>query len=183
MNKYEYVLKRSKRKSISVEISREAKIIVRAPLKMSVKDIEVFLNSKSQWIDKHLSNAKDKLATMPRKLTEAEKNELRKNAKIVITKRVEFYSNIIGVEYNRISIKFQKTRFGSCSTKKNLNFNALIALMPPEILDYVIVHELSHLKEMNHSKLFWKEVEKIIPDYKSKRKWLKSNGTKYMMLI
>ncbi len=183
MNKYEYVLKRSKRKSISVEISREAKIIVRAPLKMSVKDIEAFLNSKSQWIDKHLSDAKDKLATMSRKLSEAEKNELRKNAKIVITKRVEYFAKIMNVQYNRISIKFQKTRFGSCSTKKNLNFNALVALMPSEILDYVIVHELAHLIEMNHSKRFWKEVENILPSYKTQRKWLKENGTKYMMLI
>ena len=89
----------------------------------------------------------------------------------------------MGVDYNRISIKFQKTRFGSCSTKKNLNFNALVALMPSEILDYVIVHELSHLKEMNHSKQFWREVARVMPDYKSKRKWLKENGTKYMMLI
>lgn len=183
MNKYEYVLKRSKRKSISVEISREAKIIVRAPLKMSIKDIEAFLNSKSQWIDKHLSYAKDKLATMPRKLTEAEKNELRKNAKILITKRVEYFAKLMGVEYKRISVKFQKTRFGSCSTKKNLNFNALIALMSPEILDYVIVHELSHLKEMNHSATFWHEVEKVIPNYKQKRKWLKENGIKYIQLI
>ena len=89
----------------------------------------------------------------------------------------------MGVDYNRISMKFQKTRFGSCSTKKNLNFNALVALMPSEILDYVIVHELSHLKEMNHSKQFWREVARVMPDYKSKRKWLKENGTKYMMLI
>ena len=183
MNKYDYILKKSKRKSISVEISREAKIIVRAPLKMSVKDIELFLNSKSQWIDKHLSDAKDKLATMPRKLTEAEKNELKKNAKIVITKRVEYFAKLMGVEYKKISVKFQKTRFGSCSTKKNLNFNALIALMPSQILDYVVVHELSHLKQMNHSKQFWAEVEKVIPDYKTKRKWLKTNGTKYMLLV
>ena len=179
----DYILKRSKRKSISVEISREANVIVRAPLKMSIKDIEAFLNSKSQWIDKHLSDAKDKLATMPRKLTEAEKNELRKNAKIVITNRVEYFAKIMGVDYNHISIKFQKTRFGSCSTNKNLNFNALVALMPSEILDYVIVHELSHLKEMNHSKQFWREVAKVIPEYKTKRKWLKTNGTKYMLLV
>lgn len=181
--KYTYQLKRSKRKSISVEISREATVIVRAPLKMSIKDIEAFLNSKSEWIDKHLNDMNKKLASMPRKLSDAEKNELKKNSKIVITKRVEYFAKIMGVDYNRISIKFQKTRFGSCSTKKNLNFNALVALMPQEILDYVIVHELSHLIEMNHSKNFWNQVKKIIPDYKTKRKWLKENGTKYMLLI
>ena len=183
MNKYEYTLKRSKRKTISVEISREAKIIVRAPLKMSVKDIEAFLDSKSEWIDRHLSDMKQKLASMPRRLTEAEKNELGKNARIVISKRTEHFAKIMGVDYNRIYIKYQKTRFGSCSTKGNLNFNALVALMPSEILDYVIVHELSHLTEMNHSKCFWSEVERVIPDYKRKRKWLKENGIKYMQLI
>ena len=181
--KYIYQLKRSKRKSISVEISREAKIIVRAPNKMSIKEIEAFLNSKSEWIDKHLADMNKKLASMPRKLSDAEKNELKKNSKIVITKRVEYFAKIMGVDYNRISIKFQKTRFGSCSTKNNFNFNALVALMPSDVLDYVIVHELSHLKEMNHSKNFWYQVEKIIPDYKIKRKWLKENGTKYMLLI
>ena len=182
MNKYDYILKKSKRNSISVEISREAKIIVRAPLKMSVKETDAFLSSKSEWIDKHLSDMKQRLATMPRKLTEAEKNELKKNAKIVITKRVEYFAKLMGVEYKKISVKFQKTRFGSCSTKKNLNFNALIALMPSQILDYVVVHEISHLKQMNHSKQFWAEVENVIPDYKAKRKWLKTNGTKYMLL-
>jgi predicted metal-dependent hydrolase len=89
----------------------------------------------------------------------------------------------MGVDYESISIKFQSTRFGSCSSKKNLNFNALIALMPREILDYVIVHELSHLKEMNHSPDFWKEVQTVIPTYKESRKWLKENGLKYMQLI
>ena len=183
MNKYEYELKRSNRKSTSLEISREAKIIVRAPLKMKKSDIESFLQSKSEWIDKHLLSMKEKVSSMPRKLSDEEKNELKKNAKIVITPRVEYLASRMGVSYERITLKLQKTRFGSCSTKNNINFNALIALMPTDILDYVIVHELAHLKQMNHSSVFWKEVEKVIPDYKNKRKWLKENGTKYIQLI
>ena len=181
--KYSYELKRSNRKTISVEINREAKIIVRAPLKMKISDIELFVQSKSDWIDKHLASMKEKLASVPRKLTEEEKNELKKNAKIIITPRVEILSEIMGVNYDKLTVKLQKTRFGSCSTKKNLNFNAVIALMPKDISDYVIVHELAHLKHMNHSASFWKEVEKIIPDYKDKRKWLKENGTNYIQLI
>ena len=180
---YSYELIRSKRKTISVEINREAKIIVRAPLKMKKSDIELFLQSKSEWIDKHLLSMKEKVSSMPRKLSEEEKNELKKNAKIVITPRVEYFASRMGVSYERITLKLQKTRFGSCSTKNNINFNALIALMPTDILDYVIVHELAHLKQMNHSSVFWKEVEKVIPDYKNKRKWLKENGTKYIQLI
>lgn len=183
MSNYEYTLKRSKRKTIAVEISKEVRIIVRAPFDMKQEDIDKFVNSKSQWIDKHLRSMKEKLSSSSRKLTEQEKKELRKNARVVITARVERIAALMGVSYNRIAIKFQKTRFGSCSTKKNLNFNALVALMPSDILDYVVVHELSHLKQMNHSKAFWKEVERVMPDYKSKRKWLKTNGSKYIQLI
>ena len=181
--KYPYTLKRSTRKSISIEINRDAQIIVRAPLKMSVRDIESFIVSKNDWIDKHLSSMNEKLISSPHKLSDEEKNDLKKNAKIVLTKRVERFAKIMGVSYKQISIRFQKTRFGSCSTKGNLNFNALVALMPAEITDYVIVHELAHIKEMNHSPAFWREVEKVIPDYQQKRKWLKDNGIKYIQLI
>ena len=181
--KYSYELKRSNRKTISVEINREAKIIVRAPLKMKISDIELFVQSKSDWIDKHLASIKEKLVSVPRKLTEEEKNEFKKNAKIIISPRVEYFAKLMDVSFGRITIKLQKTKFGSCSSKNNLNFNAIVALMPSEISDYVIVHELAHLKQMNHSIAFWKEVEKIIPDYKTKRKWLKENGTKYIQLI
>jgi predicted metal-dependent hydrolase len=82
----------------------------------------------------------------------------------------------MGVEYGRITIRMQKSRWGSCSGKGNLNFNCLLMRTPDEIIDYVVVHELCHLKEMNHSPRFWAEVEKIFPDYKERRKWLKDHG-------
>ena len=77
---------------------------------------------------------------------------------------------------NFITIRNQKTRWGSCSSKGNLNFNCLLMLTPPEVIDYVVVHELCHRKEMNHSGAFWAEVEKVLPDYKEQVKWLKENG-------
>ena len=120
--KTEYLLYRSKRKTISVEISREAKIIVRAPLKMTVKDIEAFLNSKSEWINKHLLEARKRIEEAPAPLSEDEKNKLKKRAKQFLSERVSYYAELMGVEYGSISIRAQKTRFGSCSTKKNLNF-------------------------------------------------------------
>lgn len=86
------------------------------------------------------------------------------------------YAKQIGVTYGRITIRNQKTRWGSCSSKGNLNFNCLLMLTPPEVIDYVVVHELCHRKEMNHSGAFWAEVEKVLPDYKEQVKWLKENG-------
>lgn len=83
-----------------------------------------------------------------------------------------------GVSYRNITIREQKTRWGSCSSEKNLNFNWKLILAPPEVLDYVVVHELCHLKEMNHSKAFWDEVGKVMPEYETYKLWLKENGWK-----
>ena len=80
--------------------------------------------------------------------------------------------------YRNITIREQKTRWGSCSSEKNLNFNWKLILAPPEVLDYVVVHELCHLKEMNHSKAFWDEVGKVMPEYETYKLWLKENGWK-----
>ena len=82
----------------------------------------------------------------------------------------------MGVKYGRITVRRQKTRWGSCSSKGNLNFNCLLMLCPDFVVDYVVVHELCHLKQMNHSERFWAEVERVLPQYKEARKWLKENG-------
>ena len=93
-------------------------------------------------------------------------------AKIWIPKRVRFFAGQMGERYKNITIKNQKKRWGSCSSDRNLNFNWRLIMMPEEITDYVVVHELCHLKQMNHSKAFWDEVEKVLPDYKMRKKWL-----------
>ena len=111
------------------------------------------------------------------KFTHEELRELADQALTVIPDRVSYFANLIGVTYGRITIRNQKTRWGSCSSKGNLNFNCLLMLTPSEVLDYVIVHELCHRKEMNHSKAFWTEVEKVIPDYREHVKWLKEEGS------
>lgn len=102
----------------------------------------------------------------------------KKNAKNIIQMRVEFYANIMGVTYGRISIRSQKSRWGSCSSTGNLNFNWHLVMMPIEVLDYVVIHELAHRLEMNHSKQFWEEVNKVCPAYKRRKDWLKMNGAK-----
>lgn len=99
-----------------------------------------------------------------------------KQAHIQIPKRVRYYANIVGESYERIFIKNQKSRWGSCSSARNLNFNWRLMMAPITVLDYVVVHELCHLKQMNHSKEFWAEVENVLPDYKERKKWLDENG-------
>ena len=120
---------------------------------------------------------------MVKKLTEAEIDELKARAAEVIPARVSYYAQIVGVEYGRITIRCQKTRWGSCSSKGNLNFNCLLMLAPPEVLDSVVVHELCHLKEMNHSKAFYDEVLRAYPNYKQDHQWLKEHGSELMSRV
>ena len=121
MTDLKYELHRSKRKTVSVEISREARIIVRAPLKMPLRDIDAFLQSKSSWITEHLERVKSTIAQIPPNLSDRELSELRKRAKEEIPTRVSLYASLMGVEYGKITVRTQKTRFGSCSSKGNLN--------------------------------------------------------------
>lgn len=112
------------------------------------------------------------------KYTPEEIEQLREQARKLVTERVRYYAPIIGVTYGQIAIRTQRTRWGSCGSKGNLNFNCLLALVPPEVLDYVVVHELCHRKELNHSECFWREVERFLPDYTVRKRWLKENGAK-----
>ncbi len=99
----------------------------------------------------------------------------REQARGIITARVKYWAAALGLEYRRVFIKNQSTLWGSCSLKKNLNFNWRLASMPPEALDYVVIHELCHLREMNHSKDFWALVQASCPDYAARRRWLRDN--------
>ena len=103
----------------------------------------------------------------------------RQQARTVFTERVELYAQKYGFEYAKIRISSARTRWGSCSSKGTLSFTWRLVMAPLEIVDYVVVHELSHLREHNHSKAFWAQVAAILPDYKSRRKWLKVNGTNF----
>ena len=97
-----------------------------------------------------------------------------------LTGHAAYFAPRIGVSYGRISIRHQKTKWGSCSSKGNLNFNCLLMLAPEEVRDYVVVHELCHRKQMNHSEVFWAEVERALPNYRDARKWLKTHGRELM---
>ena len=101
-----------------------------------------------------------------------------KQFEVIIKDRISRYSSIIGVRPSKVTIKEQKTRWGSCSTKGNINLNWKLVMAPLEVVDYVIVHELSHMRRMDHSYKFWEIVGNILPEYSDRRKWLRVNGSK-----
>ncbi len=173
---------RGNRKSIAIEISPDCQVRVRAPYRVSEAKIRQFVQEKSDWIMKHLQimeeRQKQKLQ-MPA-FTKEEIQCLADRALEIIPKRVACFAPKVGVSYGRITIRNQRTRWGSCSSKGNLNFNCLLMLAPSEVLDYVVVHELCHRKEMNHSPRFWAEVERVLPDYRKQKRWLKENGSAIM---
>ena len=165
---------RSQRKSIGIEILPDGRILVRAPQRTSMKEIRRVLALKQGWIEKHLEAVRVIPAAKP--LTSTELRELADRARKLIPERVAYYAPLVGVTYGRITIRKQKTRWGSCSAKGNLNFNCLLMLTPPEVIDSVVVHELCHRLEMNHSERFYREVERVFPEYRKWNKWLKENG-------
>ena len=179
----EYTVIRSGRKTVAIQLNQDLTVTVRAPWRASKSEIERILQKKKPWIEKHLDQMRRRKehydASGTDKLTDEEIQELANKALKYIPERVAYFSKIIGVTYGRITIRNQKTRWGSCSSVGNLNYNWKLVLMPPGVLDYVVVHELAHRREMNHSAAFWKVVATWMPDYKKYRKWLRDNGNQF----
>lgn len=175
----QYRIVRSDRKTLSVVIDNGGNVTAKAPMYMPERQIQEFVKTKSNWIlrkQNEMKNRKENHAgekaldidmTAPNGLT------YREWARRVITRRTAELAALMQVRYARISIRQQKTRWGSCSSKGNLNFHWRLVLMPEEVMDYVIVHELCHLKYMNHSPEFWKCVGEVMPDYQRWRRWLR----------
>ena len=181
MEGLEYEVIRSTRKTIAIQVGLDGSVTVRAPKRCSRAVIEDFVGEHKGWIVR-------KMIEMERKSRERE--ERRKKlprwsqedyrsyqiaAGQALQERTAFFAEIMGVDYGRITVRDQRTRWGSCSAKGNLNFNWRLILAPGEVLDYVVVHELAHRREMNHSKRFWSLVEMVLPDYERRRRWLKEN--------
>ena len=174
----EYTLCRSRRKTLSIQITPRGEAVVRCPLRMPETAVRAFVESKASWMEKKIRE----MANVPRlpALTKGEIGELADSAKEDLTRRVAYFAPLVGVDYGRVTIRSQKTRWGSCSGKGNLNFNCLLMLAPGEVRDYVVVHELCHRKEMNHAPRFWAEVERVLPHYRIQRQWLKDHGTELL---
>lgn len=178
----EYTLIRSSRKTISIQI-KDGNLLVRAPRRMSQARIEAFLTEHRSWILSHIQKSRLSKAAAGEPLTEEEKKQLTTAAKTYIPARAAYYAQLLGVSYGRITIRCQKTRWGSCSAQGNLSFNCLLMLAPKEVLDSVVVHELCHRKQMNHSKAFYQEIYNVFPEYDLHHRWLKEHGEALLMRI
>lgn len=181
-SKYDLNIIKSRRKTISIRINPDCTIEVRCPLYMTKRQVTDFIESRSDWLDKHLAKMREEKESLDKLplFTQEEIHELADKALAQIPPKVKHFADLVGVDYGRITIRNQKSRWGSCSSQGNLNFNCLLMAMPDEVIDYVVVHELCHRKEMNHSAKFWAEVESVLPDYKERLKWLKENGNAIM---
>jgi len=208
---------RSRRRSIALIVTRDAKVVVRAPLHTSVNSIESFINSKEAWVRRKLSEVEgcpayqekkfnngepflflgkthnlciddnndgeiriDEEIKIPKKFESSVREKLtkwyRREAENVIKKRCMLYAVLSGLEPRSIKITSARQRWGSCGSKGTLNFNWRLVMAPIEVIDYVVVHELVHLRQKDHSRFFWAQVGNILPDYKFRKKWLKDNG-------
>lgn len=182
MGNLECKIIRSNRKSLGMEINANG-LIIRAPLHATDAQINEFILQHKSWIEKNLQKVEkrqEQLANVV-PLTMDEIQALADKALKVIPERVKFYAPKVGVTYGRITIRNQRSKWGSCSAKGNLNFNCLLMLTPPEVIDSVVVHELCHRKEMNHSDKFYAEVLRVFPEYHKWDKWLKDNGSMLML--
>jgi len=162
---HEFNIKRYRRsKHIRISVDLRGRVLVTAPLYVSTRSVHAFVQEKQLWIERAIQDMK--LVQRPTFAGEHYAyHTCRARARKVITDRVKHFAQIYGFVYNRIAIKNTSTRWGSCSAERNLNFNYKLLFLPDHLRDYIVVHELCHLRVLNHSPQFWKEVEAILPDY------------------
>ena len=180
----EFEVIRSNRKSMAIEINQN-KLTIKAPMTATNEEINAFMLKNKSWIEKHVAEAKAHQRAMEsiKQLTMDEIRQLADKAVAYIPERVKHYAPLVGVTYGRITIRNQRSKWGSCSSKGNLNFNCMLMLAPPDVIDSVIVHELCHRKEMNHSDKFYAEVLRVFPEYWKHHQWLKDNGEILMHMM
>lgn len=160
---------------LSIRITREGEVVVTKPVRISTALAETFVAKKANWIISKIHYMRS-LPPAPKKLTQVEIKILKEKALTIVRARVDFFNKFYKFNFKNISIKNQKTRWGSCSSKGNLNFNCRIALLAAPLADYIVVHELCHLGQMNHSKKFWDLVAQTVPDHKQHHVTLRRGG-------
>ena len=167
----EYKVIYSDRKTVNISV-KDGSVTIKAPRRIKKEELLRIIEKHKAWIDKAIVREREKREKYEA-LSEAEIKGLKKSAREYLTEKCEYFSRLMGLEYNRITITSAKTRFGACSSAKNISFSYRLMLYPEPAREYVVVHELAHLKEMNHSKKFYTVVEKYLPDYKERKKLLK----------
>lgn len=176
-----YEIVYSVRKTLAVQVKADGSVVVRAPKRMAKYKIEAFLKEKQDWFT---HTGKKRWRPQSRKqrtdLTEAERKAAVKRAAQMLAEKTAHFAKEMGVTYGRITIREQKTRWGSCSSAGNLNYNWKLVLMPGRVMDYVVIHELAHRKEMNHSRAVYAVVAQQMPDYKVWQSWLKEQGMRVL---
>lgn len=176
----EYTLKVSKKaQRMRLAVYCDSSLVVTVPKNIDISLIEKFIIEKSKWIvDKleYFQQFSDKVFTIG---TDEQFFEYKEKALILAEQRIAYFNKIYKFKFNKVNIKNQKTRWGSCSRKGNLNFNYKIALVPKRLSDYIVVHELCHLGEFNHSQKFWNLVGKGIPDYLEIKKEMKNSEIRF----
>lgn len=169
----------SNRRTISFEVQEDGTAIARVPVHMPKQRIAMYLESRKEWYMEKVSAAKSRVQKAPEYTIPAPEELTAEQVQAIrqkFTERVAFYAAQMGVTYAHITLRNQKTRWGSCSSKGNLNFNYQLYFLPEELMDYVIVHELAHRVHMNHSPEFWALVAQHCPEYQERRARLKAIG-------
>ena len=165
----------SRRKTIGLRVRTNGAVELRCDPRVPKKELVAMVESHRQWILEKRRAA----VTLP-PFTAEELANFTKVAKAVIPQRVAHFASMLGVTWSRISIRRPKTRWGSCSAAGNLNFHCLLAAVPPDVRDYVVIHELCHRLHMNHSPAFWQAVAGLCPEYKTHRRWLREQGREWI---
>ena len=173
-------LVRSKRKTLALIVTPEAKVIVRAPLRTPIGDINAFIFKNRLWIDTKKKHAQDTASPIQHtpKVRKYLINEHKRYALEILSRRAAYFSQLTGWKYKSLSITHAQKRWGSCGPGGSLCFSWRLAMAPEPIVDYVVVHELAHLVEKNHSRRFWARVASVLPDYKARRRWLRDSGNR-----
>lgn len=161
----------SNRKTISISLNK-GEVSVKAPIGTDEKTIAEIVDKHAAWINKNLE-IQQKREHMFSDLTPEDVNNLKKEARVYFKDKTEEFSKIMGLKYGRITITSAQKRFGSCSSQKNISYSYRLMLYPDAAREYVVVHELAHTVEMNHSKRFYEIIERVLPDYKARRRLLK----------
>lgn len=172
MNTPPYELVRSRRRTLALEVTRDGRVVVRAPMRLAQKRIDDFVTQHTGWIEEHQAIQQKRRANHPEP-TEEEKEQLIRMAEDMLPEKVEKYSRMMGLYPTGITITGARKRFGSCSGKNRICFSWRLMQYPEEAVDYVVVHELAHIRHKDHSKAFYDCVAEVMPDWKERRKLLK----------